>query len=86
VVVGGRVLRQKDVQSSRGAQDGVDEAGGGPTWAGITEALGGGQRSFSSTLRRHCFDDETGLAWAGRWRRRPCRSYSGAQGAAARLG
>jgi hypothetical protein len=26
------VLRQEDVRRSRGAQDGVDEAGGGPTW------------------------------------------------------
>jgi hypothetical protein len=82
-VIGGRVLRQEDVRRSCGAQDGVDEAGGGPAQAGITEALGGGRRSFGSTLRHHYFNDATGLAWARRWRRRPWHSCSGAQGAAA---
>jgi hypothetical protein len=77
------VLRPEDVWRSRGAQDGVDEARGGPAWAGITEALGGGWHSFGSTLRRNCFDDAMGPAWAGRWRRRPWRSCSGAQGAVA---
>jgi hypothetical protein len=42
VVVGGRVLRREDVRCSRGAQDGVYEVRGGPGWAGIMEALGGG--------------------------------------------
>jgi hypothetical protein len=36
------VLRQEDVRRSRGAQDDVDEVGGGPAWASIVEALGGG--------------------------------------------
>jgi hypothetical protein len=85
-VVGGRVLKQEDVRRSRSAQGSVDEARGGLARAGITEARGGGWHSLGSTLRHHCFDDVTGLAWARRWRRRPWRSCSGAEGAAARPG
>jgi hypothetical protein len=47
---GTRVLRREDIKRSRGAQDGVDDLGGGPTRAGVAEALGGRWRSFSSTL------------------------------------
>jgi hypothetical protein len=83
---GGRVLRREDVRRSRGAQNGVYEVRGGPGWDGFVEALGGGWRCFSSTLRCHCFDDMIGLAWAGRWRRHPWRSCFGAQGTAARPG
>jgi hypothetical protein len=36
-VVGGWVLRREDVRRSRGAQHGVDEAGGGPAWAGVAQ-------------------------------------------------
>jgi hypothetical protein len=45
-VVGGRLLIQKAVRHPRGAQDGGDEAGGGPARADIMEVLGGGQRSL----------------------------------------
>jgi hypothetical protein len=57
------VLRREDIRRSCGAQDDVDEAGGGLARAGVMETLGGGWRSFGSTLRRHCFDDVTG--WPG---------------------
>jgi hypothetical protein len=70
------VLRQEDVRRSRGAQDGVDEAEGGPTRAGVTEAPGGRWRSFGSTLRCHCFDVVMG--WLG------LEGGGGARGAAAR--
>jgi hypothetical protein len=66
---GGRVLRREDIRHSHGAQDGVDEVRGGLTRAGIAEALSGERHSFGRTLRRHCFDNATGLAGAGRWRR-----------------
>jgi hypothetical protein len=41
VVAGCRVLGRGGVRRPGGAQGGADEAGGGPVWAGITEALGG---------------------------------------------
>jgi hypothetical protein len=40
----GRRLRGRGaVRRSHGAQDGGDEAGGGPAWTNIMEVLGGGQ-------------------------------------------
>jgi hypothetical protein len=41
-VAGGRVLGHVGVRRPGGAQGGADEAEGGPVWAGITSALGGG--------------------------------------------
>jgi hypothetical protein len=40
-VTGGRVLGRGGVQHPDGAQGGADEAGRGPVWAGVVEALGG---------------------------------------------
>jgi hypothetical protein len=36
------VLGREGVWRPSGAQGGADEAGGGPVWAGVSEALGGG--------------------------------------------
>jgi hypothetical protein len=46
---GGRGCRlggQGAVWRSRGAQDGEDEAGGGPAWADVAKVLGGGRHSL----------------------------------------
>jgi hypothetical protein len=67
------------------ARGGADVAGGGPVWAGAAEALGGSGAApvalFGVSARRQG-------GWLGtlRWRRRPWRNCSGAQGAAVGLG
>jgi hypothetical protein len=48
----GRLLSREAVRHSRGAQDGGDEAEGGPTQADIVEVLGGGRRSLVGGERR----------------------------------
>jgi hypothetical protein len=66
---------------SGGARGGADVAGGGLVQAGIAEALGGSDVApvalFGVSARRH-----GGWLRAGRWRRCPWRSCSGAQRAA----
>jgi hypothetical protein len=80
VVVGGRLLGREGVRRLGGARGGADVAGGGPVRAGITEALGGSGVApvalFGVSARR-----QGGWLGTGRWRRRPWRSCSNAQGA-----
>jgi hypothetical protein len=70
-------LGREGVQRSGGARDGAGVVGGGPVWAGIAEALGGGGGATPvAPLWRLCFDDKVvvmGLEGGG-----------GARGAAAR--
>jgi hypothetical protein len=62
---------------------GEDVAGGGPVRAGVTEALGGSGAAPVS-LFSVCTRQQGGWLGSGRWRRRPWRSCSGAQGTAVR--
>jgi hypothetical protein len=73
---GGRVLGWEGVRRSSGARGGAGVAGGGPVWAGVTEALGSSGAALVAPLRRLCFDDKVvGLGLEG---------GGGARGAAAR--
>jgi hypothetical protein len=84
-VVSGRLLGREGVQHLGGARGGADVARGGPVRAGVTEALGGSGAApvalFGVSARR-----QGGWLGTGRWRRRPWRSCSGAQGAVVGLG
>jgi hypothetical protein len=51
-VVGGRLLSREVVRRSRGAQDGGDEARGGPAQADIVEVLSSERRSLVGGERR----------------------------------
>jgi hypothetical protein len=62
----GRLLSREVVWCSRGAQDGGDEAGGGPAWADIVEVLSSGRHSFVGGEQcegRRPVGSERWLAW-----------------------
>jgi hypothetical protein len=83
-VAGGRLLGREGVRCPGGARGGADVAGGGLVWAGVAKALSGSGAApialFGVTARR-----QGGWLGTGRWRRRPWRSCSGAQGTAVGL-
>jgi hypothetical protein len=67
-VVGGRLLSREAVRRLRGAQDGEDEAGGGTTWADITEVLGGGCPKGNDGGGASGGGGQQLMAWGGRTR------------------
>jgi hypothetical protein len=69
-VVEGRLFSQEAIRCLCGAQDGVDEAGGGPVWAHVVEVLSGGRCSLVGGERREG-RRPVGSEWWPAWRADP---------------
>jgi hypothetical protein len=84
-VAGDWLLGREGVRRPGDARGGADVAGGGPVRAGAAEALGG---SGAAPVALFGVSARQLGGWLGtlRWRRRPWRNCSGAQGAAVGLG